>query len=161
MIETAIDIQASAPRVWSILTDFPSYPAWNPFITAADGEPRPGARLKITIAPPERRPMTFHPVVLVAVQERELRWLGRVFIPGLFDGEHVFLLEQQAEVCRFHHAERFSGVLLPLFGKGLLEATRQGFEAMNAALKARAEAGLIGLGRVSLDEVAGEPQRAH
>jgi hypothetical protein len=29
---------------------------------------------------------------------------------------------------------------LPLFGKELLEATRSGFEAMNAALKTRAEA---------------------
>jgi hypothetical protein len=103
--------------VWSILTDFSSYPAWNPFITAAEGELRPGARLKITFAPPGRRPMTFYPVVLVAVQERELRWLGRMLIPGIFDGEHAFRLEPQAEACRFHHAERFSGFLLPLFGK--------------------------------------------
>jgi hypothetical protein len=49
-------------------------------------------------------------------------------------------LEQQAGVCRFHHAERFSGILLPPVSKGLFEATRQGFEAMNAALKTRAEA---------------------
>jgi hypothetical protein len=49
-------------------------------------------------------------------------------------------LEQQTEACRLYHTERFSGVLLPLFGEGLLEATRRGFEAMNAALKTRAEA---------------------
>ena len=41
--------------------------------------------------------------------------------------------------CRFHQTERFSGVLVPLFGAGLLEATRRGFEAMNVVLKARAE----------------------
>ena len=75
LIETAIDIHASAARVWSILTDFSAYSAWNPFITAAEGEARPGARLRITIAPPGRRPMTFRPVVLVAVPEQELRWL--------------------------------------------------------------------------------------
>ncbi len=45
LIETATDIQAPAARIWSILTDFPAYPAWNPFITAAAGELRPGARL--------------------------------------------------------------------------------------------------------------------
>jgi hypothetical protein len=50
-------------------------------------------------------------------------------------------LEQQAGVCRFHHAERFSGILLPPVSKGgLFKATRQGFEAMNVALKTRAEA---------------------
>ncbi len=140
LIDTAIDIHASAARVWSILTDFSAYSAWNPFITAAEGEARPGARLRITIAPPGRRPMTFRPVVLVAVPEQELRWLGRLLLPGLFDGEHAFRLEQQTEACRLWHTERFSGVLLPLFGEGLLEATRRGFDAMNAALQTRTEA---------------------
>jgi hypothetical protein len=139
LIETAIDIHASAARVWSILTDFSAYSAWNPFITAAEGEARPGARLRITIAPPGRRPMTFRPVVLVAVPEQELRWLGRLLLPRLFDGEHAFRLDQQTEACRLYHTERFSGVLLPLFGEGMLEATRRGFEAMNAALRTRAE----------------------
>jgi hypothetical protein len=133
LVETAIDIHASAARVWSILTDFSAYSNWNPFITAAEGEARPGARLRITIAPPGRRPMTFRPVVLVTVPKRELRWLGRLLLPGLFDGKHAFRLEQQTQACRLYHTERF-------FGEGLLEATRRGFEAMNAALKARAEA---------------------
>jgi hypothetical protein len=140
LIETSIDIEAPATRVWSILTAFSAYPVWNPFIIAAEGEPRPGTRLKITIAPPGRRPMTFRPVVILAVPEQELRWLGRLFMPGLFDGEHDFRLEEANAACRFHHSERFSGVLLPLFGDGLLKATRQGFKAMNAALKKRAEA---------------------
>ena len=83
--------------------------------------------------------MTFRPVVLVAAPEQELRWLGRLFLPGLFDGEHAFRLEQQTEACRLWHTERFSGVLLPLFGEGMLEATWRGFEAMNAALRTRAE----------------------
>jgi hypothetical protein len=139
-IETSIDIDAPARRVWFILTDFRSYPAWNPFIIAAEGEPVAGARLKITVAPPGRKPMTFRPVVQVAARERELRWLGKLFLPGLFDGEHAFRLEQRREACRFHHAERFSGLLLDRFGDELFEATLQGFDAMNAALKARAEA---------------------
>jgi hypothetical protein len=140
LIETTIDIQAPATRVWSILTEFSAYPAWNPFIIAAEGEARPGARLKITIAPPGRAPMTFRPVVLVAVPERELRWRGRLLIPGLFDGEHYFQLEQRGATCSLRHCERFSGILLPLFGDGLLQTTREGFVAINAALKRRAEA---------------------
>jgi hypothetical protein len=139
LIETTTDIRAPAARIWSILTDFPAYSAWNPFITAAEGELSTGARLKITIAPPGHRPMTFRPVVLVVERESELRWRGRMLMPRLFDGEHAFGLEQRAETCRFLHAERFSGLLLPFLGEELFEAIRRGFESMNAALKLRAE----------------------
>jgi len=38
--------------------------------------------------------MTFRPTILKAEPERELRWLGRLLLPGLFDGEHVFEIEQ-------------------------------------------------------------------
>jgi uncharacterized protein YndB with AHSA1/START domain len=31
-LHTEIEIDASAERVWDILTDFASYPQWNPFI---------------------------------------------------------------------------------------------------------------------------------
>jgi hypothetical protein len=86
LVETVIDIHASTARVWSILTDFSAYSTWNPFITAAEGEARSGVRLRITIAPPGRRRMTFRPVVPVAVPKQELRWLGRLLLPGLFDG---------------------------------------------------------------------------
>jgi hypothetical protein len=41
---------------------------------------------------------------------------------------------------RFIHRERFSGVLVELVWRRLDRDTRLGFEAMNAALKARAEA---------------------
>ena len=116
------------------------YPAWNPFITSVDGVLREGARLRVRIEPPGRKAMTFEPTVVALAQERELRWRGRLLMPGLFDGEHAFRLEERAGGCRLHHTERFSGLLVPLLGAGLPEATRRGSEAMNAALKARAEA---------------------
>jgi hypothetical protein len=138
-IETVIDIDAPARLVWAILTDFRAYAQWNPFIIAAEGEPVQGAKLKITVAPPGRKPMTFRPVVQIAARERELRWLGHFFFRGLFDGEHMFRLEQRRDACRFHHAERFSGFLLERMGEPLFMATLEGFEAMNEALKTRAE----------------------
>ena len=45
LIETTIDIQAPTTRVWSILTAFSSYAAWNPFIIAAEGEALAAAAL--------------------------------------------------------------------------------------------------------------------
>src|SRR5437763_169456 len=139
-IETGVDIAAPRWRVWQVLTDVDRYPARNPFITSVDGALREGARLRVRIEPPGRKAVTFEPTVVALAQERELRWRGRLLVPGLLDGEHAFRLEERAGGCRFRQMARFSGVLVPLFGAGLLEATRHGFEAMNAALKVRAEA---------------------
>jgi hypothetical protein len=137
-IETAIDIAASPRAVWDVLVDFAAYPDWNPFIRRLQGEARVGARLEVTVQPPGGKPMTFRPTVLAAEPARELRWLGRVLVPGLFDGEHGFRLEATAGGCRLHHGETFGGILVPLFGK-MLDDTERGFAALNAALKERVE----------------------
>ena len=33
-LDTDVEIDASAERVWSVLADFDAYPEWNPFIRA-------------------------------------------------------------------------------------------------------------------------------
>lgn len=137
-IDTSIDIAASPARVWSILTDFAAYPQWNPFIIRVAGVPEVGGRLVVTIQPPGRKAMMFRPVVLAATPDVELRWRGRLLMPGLFDGEHAFRLNPAGGGCRLDHGEVFSGLLAGLLG-GTLPATRRGFIAMNEALKARAE----------------------
>jgi len=141
-IDTSIDIAASPSRVWSVLTDFAAYPEWNPFITRIAGVPIVGGRLVVTIQPPGRKAMMFRPVVLAATPDVELRWRGRLLMPGLFDGEHVFQLSPSADGCRLDHTETFTGLLSGLLG-GAMPATRRGFVAMNEALKARAESPVI------------------
>lgn len=137
---TQIEIEATPDRVWEILTDFAAYPEWNPFIHMIQGQAAVGSKLEVRIEPPGGRAMTFKPTVLEAAPRRELRWLGRVLVPGLFDGEHSLRIEPIGDSrVRFVQAERFSGVLVPLFGKSL-EKTQRGFTAMNEALKRRAEA---------------------
>jgi hypothetical protein len=137
-IETAIDIMAPPDRVWDILTDFPAYPSWNPFIVSAYGTPTEGAWLEIHVQPPGKRALMFRPTVLVAEENRELRWRGRLLMPGMFDGEHYFRIEDRSGTVHFVHGETFSGLLVGLV-RGTLNATRNGIEAMNAALKERAE----------------------
>ena len=140
IIETQIDIAASASRVWQILTDFPAYSDWNPFIIGIDGRPEPGTRLRVRICPPGRSAMTIKPIILVAAREWELRWRGRLVVPGIFDGEHSFQIRTHGRSCRFNQSERFTGILVKAIGNGLFDAILQGFEEMNAALKLRAEA---------------------
>ncbi len=139
-LRSEIEIQASAERVWQLLTDFASFPQWNPFMHRASGEVKAGARLEVHIQPSGARGMTFKPTVLKAEPNRELRWLGHLLIPGLFDGEHILSIEPlAANRVRFVQREVFTGLLVPLFARGLDTDTRRGFEEMNHALKARAE----------------------
>ena len=140
LLETQIDIDAPVERVWSLLIDFPSYPRWNPFVRSIEGILEVGQSLKVFIQPQGAKGMRFQPTVLVAQPNRELRWKGKLFLPGLFDGEHYFKLEVKPEGgLTFHQGENFSGVLVPLFRRSLDGPTKQGFVAMNEALKREAE----------------------
>src|SRR5215210_600134 len=140
-LHTEIEIDAPAERVWRLLTDFASYPRWNPFIRTISGRPVPGERLEVRLEPPGGRGMTFKPKVLDAEPKRAFRWLGRLLVPGLFDGEHSFAIEPLEENrVRFVQREEFKGLLVPLFARSLETNTQRGFEEMNHALKGRAEA---------------------
>src|ERR1051325_6372681 len=128
-IATAVDIDAPAAAIWRVLTDFPAYPEWNPFIRRIPGGAKVGARVEVTVHPVNRKPMTFKPTVRVVDTDRELRWLGRVLLPGIFDGGHAFLIEPQSNRCRLRHEETFSGLLVPAFGAMLGDTARSFTEA--------------------------------
>ena len=84
--------------------------------------------------------MSFRPRVLAVERARELRWKGKLFLDGLFDGEHIFLIHAWSEKeVVLRHVEAFTGLLVPLARRSL-EATRAGFVLMNEALKREAEA---------------------
>ena len=139
-LNSEIEIQATDEMVWQILTDFASFPQWNPFMRRVIGELKTGAKLEVRIQPSGASGMTFRPTVLKTEPKRELRWLGHLLIPGLFDGEHILTIEPLTENrVRFVQREIFTGVLVPLFARGLDMDTKRGFEEMNRALKELAE----------------------
>ena len=134
-----IEIDAPPERVWAVVSDLAAYPEWNPFIRRVGGELREGARLDVRIEPPDARAMTFKPTVRAVEANRELCWLGRLVLPGLFDGEHSLRIEPlESGRSRFIQSERFTGLLVGLFG-GTLAKAEAGFEQMNTALKSRVE----------------------
>jgi hypothetical protein len=139
-LRSEIEIAAPPERVWEVLTDFDRYPGWNPFMRSVVGRCALGSRLTVRIEPPGARGMTFKPTIRTLTATREIRWLGRLLVPGLFDGEHRLAIEPlEGGRTRFVQSERFSGLLVGLFAK-TLAATQRGFEQMNAALKIQVEA---------------------
>ena len=134
VLQTDIVIDAHASSIWQVLTNFDAYSEWNPFFQQASGVAQVSSQLYL-----ETQSMSFSPTVLVARPEQELRWLGSVVIPGVFDGEHSFTLEPLAENrVRVIQREVFRGILVPFSGS-LLRDTEQELQALNEALKVRSE----------------------
>lgn len=136
-IKTEIVIQATPQKIWEILTDFESYPNWNPFITSISGNIQTGNRITVNINPPNGSSMTFKPKVLTIIENKELSWIGSVLFKGLFDGQHKFTLtDNENGTTTFIQSEEFKGIFVWLFNP---QKTKNGFNTMNQKLKELAE----------------------
>jgi len=139
-IRSELEIAAPAAEVWGILTDFPRYQEWNPFITEIKSEGVVGGPVELLLSLPEGRDHRLKSTLLRIEENFELRWRAHLLLPGLFDGEHFLrVIELDPRRTRFVQGENFSGVLLRFSGRTLTQVAR-GFDYMNEALKRRAEA---------------------
>lgn len=141
IVHTEIEIEAAAERVWEILADFDSYPEWNPLIPHATGSAEVGRTARIHLAIGNLKvPITVE--VLRAEPGRELCWVGpaQEWLRRVGRGTHFFRIEKVDEQhVRFEHGEEFEGIAVPRrFARGERFLTR-GYEALNRALKRRAE----------------------
>jgi len=139
-IRTETVLDAPPADVWRALTDLDGHAEWDPFVVQATGTVAVGERLHLRMQPPGGRAMSFRPVVTEVQPERVLEWLGRLGVPGLFDGRHRFELVPEGDGTRLVHSERFSGLLVRPLRRSLDDGTRAGFEALNEALGRRAAA---------------------
>jgi len=142
-LRTFVDIDATAERVWQVLTDLPAYPLWNPFITHAEGSFAVGERLSFTLPPVNALlRVTLRPTVVEATPCRRLRLRSRqvkLGIPGLFDAEHTFTVAPHDGGVRLWQEQRLHGLLVPLTTRSLNRHRLPALNAMNAALKDRSE----------------------
>jgi len=136
-VRTSHEIDASPEAVWETLVDFPSHARWNPFFASVEGDSVVGGTLRIKARKPDGTAgMGFAPTVLEVEPGRMLRWKGKLFVSGLFDGEHVFELTKLPDGrTQLDHYEHFSGALIPVMGKVLTDTdTEDGFRKFNVAL---------------------------
>ncbi len=139
-IKTKIIIDAPLSKVWNILMDHSSYPSWNPFLLSISGSTQVGETISVSFHQENKKPMVFKPVVLKNETNSEFRWLGHLFVKGLFDGEHYFKLESISDnQTRFIHGENFTGLMAGVILKMIGDSTLKGFNNMNKAIKIRAE----------------------
>lgn len=89
-LRTDIEIDAPIEAVWKTLTDPVAYADWNPFIVSAEGRAEVGERLTSRLQPPGGKAMRFTPTITVFEPTAAFEWLGRLGLPGIFDGRHRF-----------------------------------------------------------------------
>jgi hypothetical protein len=139
-IRTEIEINASPEKTWEILIDFNSYPQWNPFIRQITGAPVVGTTLKLNLNTSRGKNRSYKPTVTKVEPSHELRWHGKLFIPGIFDGERIFIIESlKTNRIRFVHMEIFTGLVVSLIGNRLDKDMYQSFVKMNDAFKEKVE----------------------
>ena len=138
-IRSEIVIEAPSEKVWSILMKFDAYSDWNPFIQNISGDAKVNEKLRTFLKPPDAKGMKFKPRVVKVEKGREFRWLGHLFFPGIFDGEHIFEIIDQGKQTVFVQREEFKGLFSSLILKNIGSKTQKGFEGMNSALKKLAE----------------------
>lgn len=144
-LHTEVEIEATPEVVWDILTDLDRYTDWNPFIVESTGTATVGTKLTNRLEPPGGRAMTFRPTVTEVETGEAFEWLGRLGLPGVFDGRHRFDVQPTPSGgALVIHSEELSGVLVRVMRSSLDTHTKAGFEAMDAALKVRAEAAAAG-----------------
>ena len=139
-IETNIVIDSTPEKIWDVLTNFEEYELWNPFMTKVVGNASLGSKIEVNIRTISGKNRSYYPIITKCETNKELRWKGKSVLPGVFDGERVFVLEKSDDdKVSFSHKEIFSGLGVKLVGNKLDENLREGFVRMNEALKVRAE----------------------
>ncbi len=139
-LHTEVEIEATPSVVWDVLTDLEAYPDWNPFVVSSEGRVEVGEKLDNRLQPPGGKAMSFRPEVTEVDDGKVFEWLGHLGFRGVFDGRHRFELEATTSGTRLVQTESFDGILVRFMRASLDSRTKAGFEAMNAALKERAEA---------------------
>ena len=136
-VDAQVEIRARADLVWKILTEFPAYDIWNPYIYPVRGDLHPGRLLDVTLHT-EGGALRYEPAVLAVQPKHLLSWGGR--IPGgMFERVQTFTLDElKPDRVRVTSRERFQGYLLPFYGR-MPDDARRGLEAMTRALRDRAE----------------------
>src|SRR5918996_3103308 len=138
--QTTFEINAPASRVWQVLTGLERYAEWNPQIPSASGRLEVGARIRLRLALPARPTLDLSAIIEEVEPDVLLTWRGQVVKPWLFEGYRKFAIQPIASSrSSVTHVEDIHGLLAPFFAVLMGAAVAKSQQALNAALRARAE----------------------
>lgn len=141
LITQTLEVAAPATTVWSVITDLPRYPEWNPFVVACRSTLEPGTTIAMRVrvfprfAQPQSEQIFEHVPGRCLSYGIPMRPFGSLASRRSHD-----VVEIAPERARYVSRFELSGWLAPLVSVLLGARLAKGFGAMSAAIKARAEA---------------------
>jgi len=138
-IEHRLGVAAPARVIWDVYKDVADWPSWNPSYPAAEGKLTIGGALRLTMTPPGGEPQASVGTIVDWVPETQLLWRSKLYGGLLTSTRWVEIEVLDEAACIISNGEIFDGPL-----EGLVSRRRRGqayraFEAMNEAIKTRAE----------------------
>ncbi len=139
-IITQCEIDASAAKVYSVLSDFPNYPQWTKDITIT-GNTRIDGKMSVMVKDGESSWIKFSSRML-RKDEGMIAFNNILCAPFIFLGRHRYeIIPVSKNKVKLINAETFSGIAVPFVReKKLLCYTRKLKENFNLALKRFIEA---------------------
>jgi hypothetical protein len=140
-IRKEIDINATVNRVWAVIIDFENYKNWSTQLTYLGGEVKLHQKLHLKLSAEGAAPYEFEPIVSHWEENKKFAWLARTGLPRIFDGEHFFELNDLGNGrTQVINREEYRGLLSMIIRQlPMMKTAPQGFEKMNAELKAFVE----------------------
>jgi len=135
-IETKIIINDSHENVWKTFMNFQEHDQWNDFLRIQSGEKKVGDKIKVDFLSNGKVKMTMKPTVVKIEENEVFEWIGNLGIKGIFDGHHQFRFKDIGNhQTEFIQAEDFSGLLIRLLMKSVIEPTAIQFKELNENFK--------------------------
>lgn len=132
----SIPIQASAERVFGLLTDLPRWPQWNTTVDKVEGVCSPGGRVTVHAKASPGRAFPLKVAELAA--PHRMVWRGGMPL-GLFTGTRTYsLVAQRAGGVQFEMMETFTGLMAPLITRSIPDL-QPSFDEFAKCLKTAAE----------------------
>jgi hypothetical protein len=139
-LERRIGINAPDEIVWEILSDIPGWASWNPIHPRAQGVIRIGDRWDLDLALPGQPVRTINPVILDWAPYDHIHWrldLQRGWVRTI---RYLEIEKMGEENVIFSNGEFYDGWLGRSAARRIRRPLLDGFEALNEAMKAKAEA---------------------
>lgn len=145
-IEHRLGITAPAHVIWEIISDLAGWSAWNPSYAKASGRLSIGAPISLDATFPDVEPMHINGTIVDWVPDIQLLWKAR--LPMFGRSLRYLEIDKLGDAnCVFANGELLDGFGARYVPLRKRRAAHRGYEAMNHALKARAEAAWRNAGR--------------
>jgi len=141
IVSETVEIDAPQDFVWSVLTDYPSYPEWNPYTVRVEATLAIGGRVGLHLPDPGNPGQTFENVEWMSVIEapHHLQYNTGTELPGIHAVRDQWVEDLGDSRSSYRTTDVFTGEIAKLVFDLQGAWVTDGFNATAHALKARAE----------------------